>query len=456
MRQKTSRSIAILLALCMALALMPGAALAEDAGISVTVDGAGVQWTDAEPFIDENSRTMVPLRAVADVMGLEVNWDAEAREAAFTGSGKTICFPIDSNTARTSDDGTVSMDTAAVIVNERTYAPIRYLAEYFGYAVDWDGNSRTVVIKTQEKTDGTKIAYRFADREEGISLKLGNTAYFDNMSQNDMDYRAQKKGATIEDVKEYTEAQILEFSEAEKKLIDKSISTIESNLAENGYTLPEIGEIVFVKTTMKEEGGAEAYTHKTEIYLGPDFMEMLASENEAQLRYINAVMCHEIFHCLTRNDAQFRKDMYSIISFNATGEDVEFGPAVREVFYSNPDVDHHDARVTMTINGQAKECVMAFATSKPFEKEGDVFMDNIDILFVPVDEPNTYYSLIKGEVDKAEYAEKVGLNTGYTIDPEECMADNFSYAVIYGAAGIEGEAYPTPEIIDSIISYLKK
>lgn len=456
MRQKTSRLLSILLVLCMALALAPGTALAAEAGISVTVDGAGVQWTDAEPFIDENSRTMVPLRAVADAMGLDVNWDGEAREAAFTGSGKTICFPIDSSTARTSDDGTVSMDTAAVIVNERTYAPIRYLAEYFGYAVDWDGDSRTVVITAQEKAGGTKIAYRFADREEGISLKLSNTAFYDNMTQNDMDYRAQKKGATIEDVKEYTKAQILEFSEAEKKLIDKSISTIESILANNGFKLPEVGEIVFVKATMKEEGGADAYTHKTEIYLGPDCMEELASEDEAQLRSINALMCHEIFHCLTRNNAQFRKDMYSMIHFNATGEDVEFGPAVREVFYSNPDVDHHDARVTMTINGEAKECVMAFATSKPFEKEGDVFTQNVDILFVPVDEPNTYYSLIKGEVDRAEFAERVGRNTGYTIDPEECMADNFSLAIIYGAAGIEGEAYPTPEIIDNIIDYLKK
>ena len=38
------------------------------------------------------------------------------------------------------------MDTAAVIANDRTYAPIRYLAEYFGYLVDWDGIDRTVII----------------------------------------------------------------------------------------------------------------------------------------------------------------------------------------------------------------------------------------------------------------------------------------------------------------------
>ena len=115
-------------------------------GISITVKGVAVTWTDAAPFIDANDRTMVPLRAVADAMGLDVNWDAAAREASFTGSGKTIYFPIGSTNARTSSGGTVKMDTAAVIVNDRTYAPIRYLAEYFGYTVGWDAATRTVTI----------------------------------------------------------------------------------------------------------------------------------------------------------------------------------------------------------------------------------------------------------------------------------------------------------------------
>lgn len=39
-------------------------------GVSVTVNGNAVQWPDAVPFIDEHGRTMVPLRAVADAIGL--------------------------------------------------------------------------------------------------------------------------------------------------------------------------------------------------------------------------------------------------------------------------------------------------------------------------------------------------------------------------------------------------
>ena len=43
--------------------------------------------------------------------------------------------------------GTVDMDTAAVIVNDRTYAPVRYLAEFFGYRVNWDRETRTVILE---------------------------------------------------------------------------------------------------------------------------------------------------------------------------------------------------------------------------------------------------------------------------------------------------------------------
>ena len=113
----------------------------------VTVKGTPVNWTDAAPFIDANNRTMVPLRAVGETLGLTVSWDSAAREAVFTDGVKTIFFPIDSNTARAGDGSTVQMDTAAVIVDSRTYAPIRYLAEFFGYKVGWDSGTRTVIIE---------------------------------------------------------------------------------------------------------------------------------------------------------------------------------------------------------------------------------------------------------------------------------------------------------------------
>ena len=115
--------------------------------VHVTVFGDTVIWTDAEPYIDTNNRTMTPFRVVGDALGLTIAWDSATREASFSNGAKTIWFPIGSTTARTSEGQTVEMDTSAVIVNGRTYAPVRYLAEYFGYGVGWERLTRTVIIE---------------------------------------------------------------------------------------------------------------------------------------------------------------------------------------------------------------------------------------------------------------------------------------------------------------------
>lgn len=56
----------------------------------------------------------------------------------------------------------------------------------------------------------------------------------------------------------------------------------------------------------------------------------------------------------------------------------------------------------------------------------------------------------------SNFDEVFGKNTGYVIDPEECMADNFSFAVRFGMEGPRGDGYANPEIIEGIIKILSK
>ncbi len=120
--------------------------------INVTVDGAPVQWTDATPFINEDNRTLVPLRPIANALGLTVTWDSEAKQASFTDGSMTAIFTIDNNICQISTafgEANVEMDTAAVVSNVRTYAPARYLAESFGYTVGWDNTTKSVTISSE-------------------------------------------------------------------------------------------------------------------------------------------------------------------------------------------------------------------------------------------------------------------------------------------------------------------
>ena len=48
------------------------------------------------------------------------------------------------------------------------------------------------------------------------------------------------------------------------------------------------------------------------------------------------------------------------------------------------------------------------------------------------------------------------MHTGYVTDPEECMAADFAYAMLYGMKGNDGNGYPNQEIIQGIIDNLKQ
>lgn len=198
------------LVIMMLVSLAAPAALAAD-DIGVVIAGDEVVWTDSTPFIDENSRTLVPLRAVAEAAGLEVVWDSEAREAIFSKTYTVedaigyvegdesyvslieVHFPIDSKIAycvyedfvieteeATEGRYDIEMDTAAVIVEDRTFAPIRYLVEEFGYLVDWNAETRTVEVSVNK---GSILNWDyFAKDENGAGIFYFPAERFDEFS----------------------------------------------------------------------------------------------------------------------------------------------------------------------------------------------------------------------------------------------------------------------------------
>lgn len=121
------------------------------ADINVTVDGTPIAWTDAKPFIDENDRTLVPLRPIANGLGLEVGWNDDTNTASFTDGETTAEFVVGSNEYHCFLNDFdmhvyVEMDTKPVIKDSRIFAPARYLAECFQYAVGWDQATQTVTL----------------------------------------------------------------------------------------------------------------------------------------------------------------------------------------------------------------------------------------------------------------------------------------------------------------------
>ena len=100
--------------------------------------------TDVPPII-ENDRTMLPARFVAESLGATVAWDTEARKATIVGNGVTIELIVDSTTAYVNGDA-VTLDAPAFIRNDRTYTPVRFIAEALGAKVEWNADARQAII----------------------------------------------------------------------------------------------------------------------------------------------------------------------------------------------------------------------------------------------------------------------------------------------------------------------
>lgn len=139
-RSATALASAILI---FAMAAAPGAAAAP---IRLFVDGREIA-ADTPPQIVEG-RTLVPVRAVAEALGASVKWDPATQTVTIAGS-HSVSLTIGKASAGV-DGRAVGLDVPAQIIGSRTFVPVRFVGEAFGYSVAWDG--ATPAVKLTGKT----------------------------------------------------------------------------------------------------------------------------------------------------------------------------------------------------------------------------------------------------------------------------------------------------------------
>lgn len=101
---------------------------------------------DFPPMI-VNDRVFVPFRAIFEALGLTVEWDNDARSAIGISEDVTIEFPVDSYIAYINGED-VELDVPAMLYNDRTLVPLRFVVENSGAEVEWHEATRTVSITT--------------------------------------------------------------------------------------------------------------------------------------------------------------------------------------------------------------------------------------------------------------------------------------------------------------------
>ena len=263
----------------------------------------------------------------------------------------------------------------------------------------------------------------------------------------DIDVRMQKGNSTKEELMKYIPTQALKWDENERKLLYSILEKYDAEIARQGYQLNFPDSIYFVKTTMDEEfSGAYGYTRSNNVMLN-------GSKVEASDENLAHVIMHELFHILSRHDPEFRAKMYSIIGFNIVDQ-IELPEELKVRKIANPDAFYTDSYIELKHNEQPVDCAMILYADKSYTTGN--LMEYVNIGFVKLEggkKKNIVIDNGKSVIYSMEqvtgFFEQVGKNTKYIIDPEEIMADNFTYTLT------NKQDLTNPEIIAKIKEVLK-
>ena len=165
---------------------------------------------DVKPFI-VNGTTYVPLRGVLDSMNLNVYWDDMVNPGDHTqyitttrntkilqfvrsdkgkGFGPWTLTVWDSARADTYDTPSAVIDISEhqpIIINGRSYLPLRVLSEGYGAAINWDDTSKTVLMNDNIASD-TKKSDTEIDKIKKITPEKADeiAAEYAGMKRSDM------------------------------------------------------------------------------------------------------------------------------------------------------------------------------------------------------------------------------------------------------------------------------
>lgn len=198
--------IPILLSLTLILNLMTSFAMTSD-NIKVFINGTEVAF-DVPPQI-VNGRTMVPMRAIFEALEAKIEWNSNTRTITCNKDDISILMTIDNNLLYKNEDA-ILLDVAPMIKDNRTLVPVRAIAETFDANVEWDEETKTVTIVTNDNLSKSNIQN---------SINAQNTEKTSNITDKEK-----------QDNKPESEKQIISNNTSNKTSFDEYMNSLSSKL----------------------------------------------------------------------------------------------------------------------------------------------------------------------------------------------------------------------------------
>ena len=115
--------------------------------VDVVLDGELLNFDVPAQIID--GRTMVPVRAILENLGMDVTWSEDTQTVTASKKGVIIALTINDTKVKRNTIEQI-IDVPAQIIDGRTLVPVRFVSEFAGATVEWDGATRTVYIKSTD------------------------------------------------------------------------------------------------------------------------------------------------------------------------------------------------------------------------------------------------------------------------------------------------------------------
>lgn len=161
----------------------PVAYAAGTRGVAVNVNGKRIH-TDTAPFI-KNGRTLVPLRGVFEELGSTVDWIPQSQTVTVKYKDKNISLQI-GNRSATINGSAAFMDVPPVIDNSRTMIPLRFIAESIGMSVQWVPEAGLATITSPDYfstlPDTTVLGFTTNDYQGDNAPHASLSKYSDNIN----------------------------------------------------------------------------------------------------------------------------------------------------------------------------------------------------------------------------------------------------------------------------------
>lgn len=294
-------------------------------------------------------------------------------------------------------------------------------------------------------------AIAFATVEQGRAVLAQTDAYVDRMGAFDRMLRLRSSAeVTVQAYLDSLADNVLPWSAEQRAHVGNAVRELARLL--QGLRLPLPETVLLVKTTGDEEVGV-AHTRGNAIVLPQRALEQ-------SFRPLADLLAHELFHIMTRHDAQFREKAYRIPGFRLINE-IALPPTLNARRFTNPDAPVNDVAIDVSVDGKTVTVAPVMLSRVPvYDAAFGTELDDYWTMRLLALEPDPDGGALRpalsgGEAvlyrirDVTGFYEQIGRNTWYIIHPEEIMADNFSLLLF-------GGEIRNPEIVEGLRELLSK